>query len=176
MEEREPTSAEQTLHQPSLAPPWLPAGACALCSAPYERVGGRRIIEAKKAGVVLGLKQEGSSCWRKWLDSPRTIRLPTPYEGFEILIWGKEWTEPAVEQAVEAARDGEHPWICQVCLGYTCNACGTILLKAPCSSHLHDDAKPCHDPWFTVGGCLNPRCDCCAGMYRRGRRPKARAG
>ncbi|MEI7894259.1 MAG: hypothetical protein WCI05_14285 [Myxococcales bacterium] len=76
-----------------------------------------------------------------------------------VVTYGPEWTAEGRRRAVEAARMGLRPWICQKCARRICPICGAPLTVPIASTLLNDDGLVKHlmavPPRNT---CVNPSC------------------
>ena len=132
-----------------------PAHACALCGKTLEEVGGKRMVVTQFLGVSL------------WPEPPLggSSGLPVDFypvdeeETLYLIVWGEPWSTERVDRAIETAREGKHPWFCQVCGGRACEICGSPLSWPQASEIIHGSGrkKRCMSMPAHVG-CVNPNC------------------
>lgn len=132
-----------------------PAPSCARCGEPVEAIGGKRVVGTADRGVIVC----GPEMTLGELHHPaKTFRLPGKDAQF-VVTYGTEWTEEGRQRAIDAAREGLRPWLCQKCAGRTCQACGAPLEFPIASTLLNDDGAVTHLMIVpTRASCINPEC------------------
>ncbi len=135
----------------------LPSPRCARCDQPLEAIGGRRLTATPVAGATIVTL---NTPIRDLPDSAaHVLRLEDRYRDLALVLWGS-WGPEAIARAVEDAQAGLRPWMCQLCTGRTCPACGSPIRFPLHADLLEDDGESVHSPHIPCNAvCTNPGCD-----------------
>jgi hypothetical protein len=140
-----------------------PAPTCAVCGRHRDEVRGRRLVISKARSISFasaGLPLPGKSHSGK-----RHVQLAGRFQHLVLVLWGPwPWPDAGIERAKGHAQDGCRPWTCQLCDGYTCDACGSASAYPGGAEVLYDDGTIGHCALLPAPpGCLNPACPRCRG-------------
>ena len=133
-----------------------PAYTCIMCQKTLEHIKGKRIIAQRHRGIIISdIDQRGSAEYPRI--SYRLSEVPKKY----LVVWGEELqNNDLIKRARNAYANGKLPWLCQVCSGHTCKACGTPLVYPAGADILEDDGTVDHAAILPASvKCLNPNCD-----------------
>ena len=68
------------------------------------------------------------------------------------------WNEVSIERAIQQAREGTHPWVCQICGRRACPTCGGPGLLAIASEVIYDNGDTAHCGILPVGDLTCGKC------------------